>query len=245
MAFSNGEMRDMPRLLSPGERRRLLALQRRAARQQLARKRGEPRTKRQEHTYHQIAAIRARQARRREDWLNKTTTQIAKSHGVVAVEDLNVAGMTRSARGTIEHPGVNVKVKAALNRSILEMAWGKAERMLVYKCQANGSALVKVNAWNSSRECARCSHVSSANRVDQTIFHCVVCAYTANADTNAAQVVLRRGLIALSDAAPGCGGTARDARATVLQREPPAHDAMGGRTSIHDGGATKADLGPA
>jgi putative transposase len=244
MAFSDGEMLDMPHLLSPGEKRRLQALQRRAARQQLTRKRGEPWTKRQKHTYDQIAAIRARQVRRREDWLNKTTTRIAKSHGVVAVEDLNIAGMTRSARGTGEHPGVNVKAKTGLNRSILQMAWGKAERMLVYKCQANGSALVKVNAQNSSTECARCGHVSSANRLDQAIFRCVVCAYTANADTNAAQVLLRRGLTALSGATPGCGGTAREAQAAVLQREPPAQGATGRRTSIHDAAATNGGRRP-
>jgi transposase len=157
---------------------------------------------------------------------------------VIAVEDLNVAGMTRSARGTIEQPGVNVRAKARLNRSILGMAWGKAGRMLVYKCQANGSALVKVNARNSSIECARCGHVSSANRIDQTIFHCEVCAHTANADTNAAQVVLQRGLTALSGATPGCGGTAREARVTVPQREPHAQAPTSRRTSIHHAGAT-------
>jgi len=206
MAISDGQMLDMPRLLGPGKERRLQALERKAARQQLARKRGEQRSKRQERTYHQIAAMRAQQARRREDWLNKITTQIAKSHGVVAVEDLNVAGMTRSARGTVEQPGVNVRAKARLNRSILGMAWGKSGRMLVYKCEAHGSVPVKVNARNSSIECARCGHVSCTNRIDQTIFQCEICAHTANADTNAAQVVLQRGLTALSGATPGCWG---------------------------------------
>jgi putative transposase len=38
MAISDGEMLDMPRLLSPGEEHRLQALERKAARQQLARK---------------------------------------------------------------------------------------------------------------------------------------------------------------------------------------------------------------
>jgi putative transposase len=167
--------------------------------------------------YRQIAAMRARQARRREDWLHKTTTQLAKKHGVIAVEDLNITRMTRSARGTVEQPGANVRAKAGLNRSILGMAWGAAGRMFCYKCQANGSVLVKVNPRNSSIECARCGHVSCANRIDQGSFHCEVCAHVANADTNAAQVVLQRGLTALSGATPGCGGTAREAR-------QPRHD---------------------
>jgi putative transposase len=217
MALSHGEMLDMPRLLRPGEERRLKALERKAARQQLTRERGKQRSKRQKRTYRQIAAMRARQARRREDWLHKTTTQLAKKHGVIAVEDLNITRMTRSARGTVEQPGANVRAKAGLNRSILGMAWGAAGRMLCYKCQANGSVLVKVNPRNSSIECARCGHVSCANRIDQGSFHCEVCAHVANADTNAAQVVLQRGLTALSGATPGCGGTAREAR-------QPRHD---------------------
>jgi transposase len=173
----------MPRLLRSGEERRLNALERKAARQQLTRERGNQRSKRQKRTYRQIAAMRARQARRREDWLHKTTTRLAKKHGVIAVEDLNITRMTRSARGTVEQPGANVRAKARLNRSILGMAWGAAG-----------------------------GHVSFANRIDQATFHCEVCAHVANADTNAAQVVLQRGLTALSGATPGCGGTAREAR---------------------------------
>jgi putative transposase len=38
------------------------------------------------------------------------------------VEDLNIAGMTRSARGTAACPGKNVKAKAGLNRAILSTA---------------------------------------------------------------------------------------------------------------------------
>ena len=237
MATSDGEMLDMPPLLRPGEKRRLQALERKAARQQLTRERGEERSNRQKRTYHQIAAMRARQARRRENWLHKITTRLAKNHGVIAVEDLNVTRMTRSARGTVEQPGVNVRAKGSLNRSILGMAWGTTGRMFCYKSQANGSVLVKVNPRNSSIECARCGPVSRANRVDQAIFHCEVCAHVANADTNAAQVVLQRGLTALSGATPGCGGTAREVRATAPQRELHAQAPTSRRTSIHHAGA--------
>jgi putative transposase len=148
MALSNGQMLDMPALLTPGEQRRLRGLERKAARQQLAKKQRRaggltaPRSKRQSRTYGQLAALRSRQARRREDWLHKTTTDLAKSHGVVVVEDLRIRNLTRSARGTIEHPRSNVRAKAGLNRSILGMAWGKAGRMLEYKCPLHGTLMV-------------------------------------------------------------------------------------------------------
>ena len=227
LALSDGRTVDMPSLLTPGERRRLLGLERKAARQRLARPRSSnpdklepPRSRRRCRTIAQIAALRAREARRREDWLHKTTTDLAKSHGLVVVENLRIANMTRSAHGTIQRPGRNVRAKAALNRSILAMAWGGAERMLAYKCPLFGGTLVKVDPCNSSIECAMCTYVAKENRVSQANFRCVGCGHVANADTNGAQVVLQRGLTARSGATPGCGGTAREARATVPHREP-------------------------
>jgi putative transposase len=226
MALSTGEMLDMPSLLSPGEQRRLRRLEHKAARQQLAyqQRTQDPHcvmSRRQRRTHEQIAVLRGRQARRRQDWLHKTTTDLAKRHGVVVIEDLRIQDLTRSARGTIEHPGGNVRAKAGLNRSILGMAWGKAEHMLGYKCPMHGGVVIKVDPRSSSIECARCGHRSPTNRPNQATFRCVACRHTANADTNAARVLLERGLTALSGATPGCGGTAREARLPpVPHREP-------------------------
>jgi transposase len=50
--------------------------------------------------------------------LDAPTTRLAKSHGIVVVEDLNVRGMSRSARGTVEEPGRHVRAKAGLNRDL-------------------------------------------------------------------------------------------------------------------------------
>jgi putative transposase len=228
LALSDGRTLDMPSLLTPGERRRMLGLERKAARQQLTTRRSwdpgdlmPPRSGRCRRTTVQIAALRAREARRREDWLHKrTTTDLAKSHGLIVVEQLRVADMTRSAHGTIKQPGKNARSKAGLNRAILGMAWGRAERMLAYKCPLFGGTLVKVDPRNSSIECSRCGHVATQNRITQAAFRCLACGYVACADTNAARVVLKRGLTARSGATPGCGGTAREARATVPHREP-------------------------
>jgi putative transposase len=132
------------------------------------------------------------------------------------MEDLRVRNLTRSARGTIERPGSNVRAKAGLNRSILTMAWGKTGDLLAYKCSIQGGVLVRVDPRNSSIECARCGHIAPTNRLSQSKFRCMACRHSANA----AQVLLARGLTALSSATPGCGGTAREARMTVPYREP-------------------------
>ncbi len=103
-----------------------------------------------------IAAVKARQARRRADWNHKLTTELAKSHGLIAVEDLRVASMVRSARGTLEQPGRNVRQKAGLNRSIADQGWFEIRRQLGYKTRRHGGILVAVPAAGSSQTCSRC-----------------------------------------------------------------------------------------
>jgi putative transposase len=117
-----------PRLLPPtltrGERRRLLGLARRKARQvRWAKRHNRGRySGRLRRTIAQIAALRARQARRRLDFTHKLTTDLAKSHGWVGIEDLRVQDITKSAKGTVEQPGRGVRQKAGLNRAILDNA---------------------------------------------------------------------------------------------------------------------------
>jgi putative transposase len=224
MALSDGRNLDMPALLHPGEQRRLRKLELQAARQRAAREPGACVSNRERRTYEQIAALRARQARRREDWLHNKTTDLARHHSLVVVEDLQIKNMTRSARGTIENPGTNVRAKSGLNRAILGLAWGKAERMLAYKCLWEGGALVKVHAAYSSQTCPRCGRIAATSRQSRDWFCCVACGHRAPADTNAAQVLLLRGLAALSGTAPGYGVAGRGAFAAgrAVKRQPPA-----------------------
>jgi transposase len=60
---------------------------------------------------------------RRKDWAEKTSTDIARRFDVIRVEDLRIGTMTRSARGTQDNPGRNVRQKAGLNRGILRSGW--------------------------------------------------------------------------------------------------------------------------
>ena len=55
---------------------------------------------------------------------HRITTRIVRNHDFIAVEDLRIEDMTRSARGTAEKPGRNVAAKTGFNRSIAEQTWG-------------------------------------------------------------------------------------------------------------------------
>jgi len=102
-AYVSGEEspRMMPPTLTPGEERRLHGLERRKARQLAYAKKhnGGAYSNRLRRTIREIARLQARQARRRLDFTHKLTTDLAKNHGLVAIEDLRVKQMTRSARG--------------------------------------------------------------------------------------------------------------------------------------------------
>jgi putative transposase len=176
VALSTGEMTS-PAGLSPKEAERLLRLQRRLARSQ----RGSNR-RRKVRTL--IAGLKARDGNRRKDWVEKTSTDLARRFDVIRVENLNIKGMTRSARGTMEKPGRNVAQKTGLNRGILKSGWG----VLVTRLEQKATGRVeKVRAAYTSQTCNVCKHIASESRKSQAIFVCVACGHRANADVNAAR----------------------------------------------------------
>lgn len=216
VALSTGELRSCPGL-PPGQAERLRRLARKAGRQETARRRGpndqRTRSRRHERTLDALAQLRARETRIRKDFLHKLSTDLAKSHGVVVIEDLRVTGMTRSAKGTVEQPGVNVAQKRGLNRAILAQGWGELARMLDYKLAARDGVLVKVPAPYTSQACSQCGAVDRASRRGAR-FSCTACGHSAHADVNAARNILAAGLGRDSAGSPGEVGRGREPRTT-------------------------------
>lgn len=135
-----------------------------------------------------LAKEKRRSALRRKNALHRITADIITNHSAnVAIEDLNLRNMTRSAKGTAEDPGKNVKAKAGLNREMLNNALGEFTEMLSYKAKRAGGEIVEVNAAFTSQTCSRCGYCAPANRKTQARFVCQECGYSANADVNAAR----------------------------------------------------------
>ena len=120
-------------------------------------------------------------------------TEISQNHAIVHVEELRVSNMSRSAKGTVSHPGRRVRCKSGLNKSILDQGWHEFQRQLDYKLSWRGGRLVKVPAANTSRTCPCCSHCSKGNRPSQSQFRCATCGFAANADLVAAINIARAG----------------------------------------------------
>jgi putative transposase len=173
-ALSTGELLSVPGL-RPAEQRRLMRLERRKARQ----RKGSTRRAR---TRLAIARLKGKEAARRRDWAEKVSTGLARRFDLIRVEDLDVRAMTRSARGTVDQPGRNVRQKAALNRGILTSGWG----MLMDRLEDKAPGRVeKIYPAYTSQRCSACGHVAPGNRENQA-FRCIACGHQAHADVNAA-----------------------------------------------------------
>jgi putative transposase len=176
-ALSTGELLQAPSL-SSGESKRLKVLQQRLARA----KRGSCRRGK---TKRAIAKLKVRERDRRKDWVEKSTTDLARRFDVIRVEALDVRAMTRSARGTVEHPGVRVAQKRGLNRAISRSGWGLVATRLQQKAFGR---VEQIPAAYTSQRCSACGHVALENRKSQAVFECEACtAGRCNADVNAAR----------------------------------------------------------
>ncbi|MEU7741633.1 transposase [Nonomuraea sp. NPDC049158] len=177
-ALSTGELLTVP-ALREAEQTRLRRLRRKLAKA----KRGSNRRGRVKQA---IARLRARESDRRKDWVEKTSTDLGRRFDVIAVEDLKIAAMTRSAKGSMQEPGRNVRQKAGLNRGILANGWGALVKRLEQKAP---SRVRKVNPRYTSQTCNGCGHRAAESRESQSRFCCVACGWRDNADVNAAKNV--------------------------------------------------------
>jgi transposase len=175
-ALSTGELLRVPGLTGR-KRARMRRLERRLARAQRgSQRRGRVRLA--------LARLKAQETDRRRDWVEKASTDIARRFDLIRVEDLQIPNMTRSAKGTRENPGRNVRQKAGLNRGILRSGWG----LLMSRLQDKAPGRVeKINPAFTSQRCSACGQVDPKSRESQAVFWCTACGYACHADVNAAR----------------------------------------------------------
>ncbi|MFE4665758.1 RNA-guided endonuclease InsQ/TnpB family protein, partial [Streptomyces sp. NPDC056734] len=169
--------------------------------------------------YSRVAKLKAREANRRKDWCEKTSTMLARTYDVVRFEKLNIKTMTRSAKGTIEEPGKRVAQKAGLNRAILAQGWGLLRQRTGHKAPGR---VEDVPAPYTSLRCSACGWIDKNSRKSQAEFVCSSCGFTCNADTNAAtNVAAGQGGIPRPRRTAGAGGTtAATSRSSVREPQP-------------------------
>lgn len=161
----------------------------------------------------QIQRVHTRISNARKDFLHKASCQISQNHAMIAIEDLQVRNMSKSAKGNSEQHGKMVKQKSGLNRSILDQGWSEFRRQLEYKSAWNGGFVIAVPPQYTSQTCPCCGHVSKDNRQTQARFECIECGFEENADLVGAINILARGHRVLA-----CGEPVQSGRS--VKQEP-------------------------
>ena len=205
IATSDGDLIDRP-FVTASERHRVVALQRKLSRcaNQSANR---------DKTRAALAKIRARERCRRQNFCAQTAHQLAATNAVVAVEDLKTKNMTRSAKGTLDDPGRNVRAKSGLNRAILAKGWHQFALALSSAARYTGTTVVAVPAAFTSQRCSQCGCVDPKSRESQAVFRCTHCSHTEHADINAAKNILAAGLaVAACEDQPSPAGGARSSK---------------------------------
>jgi putative transposase len=206
-ATSDGDMIANPRHLE-----RALKRLARAQRTVSRRKKG---SKNREKAKVRVARIHRKVRRQRDHFLHVQSARIAKSHGVVVLEKLNVAGMM---------------IRGRCARSIADAGWSRFAEMLRCKLAWSGGSLVEVPAAYSSQTCSECGAVDAKSRRSQSSFACTSCGFLDHADLNAAKVLLARAnrSSALPVDGSACKGPGRSRKRVALRvpRRSPESSAL-------------------
>ena len=123
-----------------------------------------------------IARLHARIGNIRKDFIHKLTTKLAKSHGKIVIEDLNVSGMVQNGK---------------LSKAISDSGFYEFRRQLEYKTQLYCSDLVLTDRWfPSSKTCFNCQQVKDKLPLSVRVFECE-CGWSCDRDLNASYNLVR------------------------------------------------------
>ena len=127
-----------------------------------------------------VARLHEKVANQRNDFLNKLSTEIIKSHDIICIEDLNTKGMLRNHK---------------LAKAISNVSWSSFVTKLQYKADWYGRKVIKVDRWfPSSQICSNCNHKDGKKSLDIRKWTCPGCHTSHERDVNASKNILSEGL---------------------------------------------------
>lgn len=168
-ALSTGEMIEAPRHFRKTARK-LRKQQRRAARRKKFSKRWRKAQK-------QVAKTHRMIANQRRDASHKLSRRLVTEFALIAVEALNVHGLSRSK----------------LSKSIHDAGWSQLRFNLDYKAAEAGSRVVAVDPRHTSQVCSGCGRLVPKS-LSVRVHRCPDCGLVLDRDVNAARNILRRAL---------------------------------------------------
>jgi len=97
-----------------------------------------------------VAKLHAKTKHQRNDFLHKASRRLVNNYDIIGIEDLDMQAMSRSLN---------------FGKSIADKGWGIFVKMLMYKAEALGKVVIKVDKWfPSSQMCHECGCVSKLTK---------------------------------------------------------------------------------
>ena len=112
----------------------------------------------------------------RSDHRHKTTLDLIRRYGYIAVESLNVKGMLGNRR---------------LSRAISDVAWSAFITTLTHKAESAGATVVQIPPQGTSQECSGCGQTVQ-KMLSERWHNCPHCGLSLQRDVNAARNILAR-----------------------------------------------------
>lgn len=132
-----------------------------------------------------IAKLHAKAKHQRHDFLRQMAVRLAREYDVIAIEDLDLAGMKKALK---------------FGKSVSDNAWGAFTQYLEESCRKTGSMVIRVDKWfPSSRKCHMCRYVNHELTLSDRTYVCPVCGNTMDRDAHAAVNIREEALRILAE----------------------------------------------
>lgn len=125
----------------------------------------------------QLRKIHWKIKNQRNDFHHKLSTNLVKNYDLIAIEKLNISGMS----------------KGLLSKQINDVAWYSFFQMLKYKAENAGKTLIEVSPNYTSQDCSNCGERTKKS-LSVRVHHCLKCGLKIHRDENAAINILNSAL---------------------------------------------------
>lgn len=127
----------------------------------------------------QVAKIHQK-VKRQKEWLyHQIANYYVKEFDHIGIENLKISNMLKNRN---------------LARHIAGVSWYDLRLKLEYKAKWAGKMVVPVAPNYTSQACNSCGEINAESRVSQSLYVCVNCGHTDNADVNAAKNIMLKSL---------------------------------------------------
>ncbi len=160
-----------------------------------------------------VARCHAKVRDQRRDFAHKLTTGWADTYDLIAFEDMDLRGLTRTR----------------MAKSILDAGWGELRRMSEYKQRNRSHRYVEVPTKNTTQACSQCGKLANPPLTLKDRVYACTCGLRLDRDINAAKNVVARALAIVGEGIPeatpvetGPPPARKGRRVRSSKQEPPA-----------------------